>query len=51
MQTKGLYKTLMGEKDFIVRPRNRAENTSDKQQDAHNVQQEQNRFKVEKKTN
>ena len=50
MQTKSLYKTLIRE-DFIVRPRDLAENASEEQQAAHNAQQEQNRVKVDWKTN
>ena len=51
MQTKSLYKTLIGEEDLIVRPRDLAENASEGQQAAHNAQQEQYRVKVEEKTN
>ena len=51
MQTKGLYKTLIGEEDRIVRPRDLEENASEEQRAAHNAQQEQYRVKVEEKTN
>ena len=51
MQTKGLYKTLLGEEELIVRPRDLAESASEEQLPAHNAQKEQYRVKVEKKTN
>ena len=50
MQTKCLYKTLMGEEELMVRPRDLTENASEEQQAAHNAQQEQYRVKVEEKT-
>ena len=51
MQTKSFYKTLIEEKDLIVRPRHLAENASEEQQAVNNAQQEQYRVKVENKAN
>ena len=51
MQTKGLYKTLIGNEDTITRPDNLLENPSDVQQAALDTQQREYAIKVEEKEN
>ena len=49
MQTKGLYKTLIGSEDIIIRPDNLPENPSDEQRAARDAQQKEYTIKVEQK--
>ena len=47
MQTKGLYKTLIGNKDITKRPDNLLENPFDEYRSARDAQQREYTIKVE----
>ena len=51
MQTKSLYKTLIGKEDTITRPENLPENHSDEQRAAGDAQQREYTINVEEKEN
>ena len=51
MQTKRLYKTLIGTQDTIKRPDNLPENPSDEKRAAGDARQREYAIKVEKKEN
>ena len=51
MQTKGLYKTLIGSEDIIRRPNNLPENPPDALRAARDSQRKEHTIKVEQKKN